>query len=288
MGGRTGIKMRSSLTKIIITLGVVIVALLLYGLLRPQPMTIFQSETIGRNVRFPLLTTGRRVRFFTGTAFAEIDLNSLQTRALTPEFDLPPVNEVAWTEQAAYFRVAERGEDNDIASHERHSSWWRINFDDNQLQPAAAPRQARPAYLKITERKQSRGGIYTQAGKSRPFQIELGTNKTPGLQRAQIIASGPTRLSFIATNQADDLLFFSSDRGEVAKFPGVKYALFPSKIITLDNGFMRYDLVANTLGIYLFESSSPAREAAMSHIKSMQVDPHQVAKSWHTVPPERH
>src|SRR5688500_15492210 len=54
------------------------------------------SQTLAQNIQFPDTVKNGKLRFFTGSAVAELDMEKLTTRRLSKEFSIPRVVDVKW------------------------------------------------------------------------------------------------------------------------------------------------------------------------------------------------
>lgn len=146
--------MRSRFTKITVAaLAILVVLTLSLSLLRSQPspepisiggsVQLYSSRIIGRNILFPSLVNGNSLRFFTGSAFAEFNLDNFTSRSLTKEFALPTVDQVRWNGNKALIKVEKVSPYDDlykIASQEAQNepSWWVVNLDSSDIRQLKA------------------------------------------------------------------------------------------------------------------------------------------------------
>ncbi len=98
-------------------------------LLPPQTLQLYSSQPMARNLQFVSYVDDNTIRFFTGTAFAEIDLSSLHTKSLTKEFQLAKVVKVAWHNNEALLKLDPIRQSDDLyasasSSARNSSSWW--------------------------------------------------------------------------------------------------------------------------------------------------------------------
>jgi|GEM_PF-2023178 len=101
------------------------------SLLKPTgSRTLYSSQIIGRNIQFPNLIDNNTLEFFTGSSFATINLRNSSTQAFTPEFNLPRVISVVWSNQKVLFEVGpistvdELYAQADQSAQQGANSWW--------------------------------------------------------------------------------------------------------------------------------------------------------------------
>lgn len=98
------------------------------------------SPPLATNIQFPYLISSDKLRFFSGSAFAELDTNTFQTKGLTPFYRLPEINTVRWGSNAVLFsarnytlsdqlygKLVKQGLPTD------GNYWWLINFKNNEI-----------------------------------------------------------------------------------------------------------------------------------------------------------
>lgn len=127
------------------SIGLVIVMIVLLLLTREGSQALLQSQLLAKNILFPDIKDDK-IRFFTGSAFAELPKDSQVAQRVSREFRFPRVDKVVWLEQGAVIRAAALTTSdelfalagNDESLLER-SSWWLINFQINAVTPLGTP-----------------------------------------------------------------------------------------------------------------------------------------------------
>lgn len=96
------------------------------------------SKTFATNINYPSLTNNR-VQYFTGSSFAELDVNNGSTRRISPPLILPEVLEMKWSEDGVIFQATNYSPADDLyqkildASLTPETSyWWIHDFKTNK------------------------------------------------------------------------------------------------------------------------------------------------------------
>lgn len=120
----------------------------------------YSSQTLARNVRCPMRQGDtQKIRFFTGTAVAELDINTLRSTRITNEFALAQHLSCDWNSDGTMLLLRiSRTAGSDIQSQGNDAalnapSWWVIDIQKNTITPvfrdvSPAPQRAAWAYKK--------------------------------------------------------------------------------------------------------------------------------------------
>lgn len=125
-------------------LGVILITLLALNRGKPKSVKFILSPVLGQNIQFPHYINSNSVRFFTGSAFAEFDLNTNTSKGLTREIELPNVTDIKWNGQLVLFKVAKLTDSDELARQAGGSQnvgshyWWLINLDTGLITPVVS------------------------------------------------------------------------------------------------------------------------------------------------------
>lgn len=268
---------------------------------RPRPTTLYQSEIIARNIRFPSISPTSReskLRYFTGSAFAELDLATQSSVALSKEFVLPSVEQVEWHEAYADFQAKTSGND-DLARLGVESNWWRITFNTNEISKSTKPKSLsmlskggkveinRPAEnLKVTQADNGlRASIKLTGSNRRGYTAELD-GKFNNPSGAALLSPSPGRELLAISDESNNLIVLSAN--DKVTFNPVPFVVFNERIVDFTVGYMEYDFLKNqaVINVYPNSDADATRKEILAKISKLNTDPHQLTKIWREVTPE--
>ena len=206
-----------------IFLALVVAASLFIGLwlwLRTPEINLVLNGPVANNIQFPEKSTANKIRFFTGSGFAELDTVTGKTRALSRIMLLPLVSEVRWGGDEVLFLASGYSASDELSSllaqkslPESRPYWWKYSLSSGQFE-LVGESVNRPL---VEDAFWSSGSspktyYFTLVGQEEGSKKDLYEAK-PGL-RPQLISSPSNVLKFIEANSSHILFSRSPKTGE--------------------------------------------------------------------------
>lgn len=107
---------------------------------RSWTVSLYASQVAARNINFPDLKNGK-LRFFTGTAIAELNLQTLNSRSLTREYELPEISTLRWGGEKIVLKAEKLSPNDDLydladtAVRDSSYSWWLLDLRTDTISP---------------------------------------------------------------------------------------------------------------------------------------------------------
>jgi hypothetical protein len=116
------------------------------GALSPQK-TLFLSQPVATNFRYPAQLSANEAYYFNGSAFLSFNLSDQSSKPLTPIYLLPNVLDVQWSKTGALFKASSYSaldqlkpllEQKKLPTNS--SYWWSVNFATGEIKLVGSPR----------------------------------------------------------------------------------------------------------------------------------------------------
>lgn len=119
-------------------LGAILLILLNPGGKTGKQLDIYSGLPVAGNINFPDVSSDGKVRFFTGSAVAELNLDDYSSRSITREFSLPKARSFLWRGNKALVEFEKIEEYNDIVPKGmvyRSTTWWLFDIASQSFSP---------------------------------------------------------------------------------------------------------------------------------------------------------